>query len=234
MTKEIDIIIKDDTIRRQWDQKSKTWFFSVVDIIAIVTKSSDPRNYWKVLKSRLNKANLQLVTKCNQLKMPSIDGKSYLTDTADSETMLEIIRAISITYVSPFRLWFDDIESQTNVKSEYKENEEEAELTIDAYETEKYVIIESMIASVLIENLSLSVSCSEITIKGKRLLPENILTEKYILQEIYWGAFSRNIPLPSEIDIDEVQANIEHGLLKIKLPKINKLRTRIIKIKSLD
>ncbi len=85
MTKEIDIIIKDDTIRRQWDQKSKTWFFSVVDIIAIVTKSSDPRNYWKVLKSRLNKANPQLVTKCNQLKMPSIDGKSYLTDTADSE-----------------------------------------------------------------------------------------------------------------------------------------------------
>ena len=234
MTKEIDIIIKDDTIRRQWDQKSKTWFFSVVDIIAIVTKSSDPRNYWKVLKSRLNKANLQLVTKCNQLKMPSIDGKSYLTDTADSETMLEIIRAISITYVSPFRLWFDDIESQTNVKSEYKENEEEAELTIDAYETDKDIFIESLVAGVSIDNLSISVSFNEAIIKGKRLIPENISIGDCAIQEIYWGAFSRTIVLPSEIDIDEVQANIEHGLLKIKLPKINKLRTRIIKIKSLD
>ena len=234
MSKEIDITIKDESIRKLWDEKSKTWYFSVVDIIAIVTKSSDARNYWKVLKSRLNKANPELVTACNQLKMQSSDGKSYLTDTADSETILEIIRTISIPYVIPFRRWFDDIESQSNVRTEYKEDIEEAELTIDAYETDKDIIIESIVAGVPPENLSISVNCSEVIIRGRRLIPENISTENYLLQEIYWGIFSRTIPLPEEVDIDEVEANISHGLIRIKLPKINKLRTRIIKIKSLN
>lgn len=234
MGKEIEITIKDENIRRQWDEKKKTWYFSVVDVISVVTKSSDPRNYWKVLKSRLNKANSELVTKCNQLKMPSSDGKSYLTDTADSETILEIVKVISTHYVTPLRQWFDNIESESSIKSEYKGDEEEAELTIDVYETDKDIIVESMVAGVSIENLSISVGCSEVIIRGKRLMLENISIENHMLQEIYWGVFSRSIPLPSEVDIDGVEASIEHGFLKIKLPKINKLRTRIIKIKSLD
>lgn len=230
----MDIIIKDEAIRRQWDEKRKVWYFSVVDVIGIVTNSTDARNYWKVLKSRLNKSNMELVTKCNQLKMPSSDGKSYLTDTADSDTIIDIIRTISIPYVAPFRRWFDDIESQSSIRNEYEEGREEAELTIDAYETDKEIIIESIVAGVPVENLSIFVSCSEITIRGKRSIPENISTGDYVIQEIYWGSFSRTIPLPCEVDIDGTEASIEHGLLRIKLPKINKLRTRIIKIKSLD
>jgi HSP20 family molecular chaperone IbpA len=233
MTSEIYKTIESESIRRQWDKEKNIWYFSVVDVIGIVTSSTDARNYWKVLKNRLNKANPELVTRCNQLKMPSSDGKSYLTDVADSETILEIIRAISIPYVAPFRRWFNDIESQSSPKNEYEEETEKAELTIDAYETDKDIILESMVAGVSIENLSISITLSEVIISGKRLIPENISHLDYVIQEIYWGAFSRTIPLPSEIDIDEAQASIEHGLLKIKLPKINKLRTRIIKIKSL-
>lgn len=228
-----DIVIKNETIRKEWDEKRKIWYFSVVDIVAIVTSSSDPRNYWKVLKSRLNKANTELVTKCNQLKMRSSDGKSYLTDTADSETMIDIIKIISTKYVEPFKKWFEFIESSNSDESA-EELDSGAELTVDAYETNTDIIIESHVAGVSPENLFISISCNSITIKGKRSNTENISSRDSILQEIYWGVFSRTITLPSEVDIDESQANLTHGLLKIILPKINKFRTRTIKIKSLN
>ena len=234
MSKKIDIKINGETIRRQWDDKRNIWYFSVVDVISIVTESSDPRNYWKVLKSRLNKANPQLVTRCNQLKLPSSDGKSYTTDTADSETMIEIIQTISIPHATHFRTWFDDIESISNNNINNKENYEKAELMVDVYEADKYIIIESMIAGVPKEDISISMSCSEVIILGRRLVPEDILNENYIIKEIYWGTFSRTVHLPCEIDINEVEATIEHGLLIIKLLKINKSRTRTIKIKSIS
>ncbi len=234
MSNENNIIIKDDGIRREWGEKRKIWYFSVVDIIAIVTKSSDPRNYWKVLKSRLNKTNPELVTKCNQLKMRSSDGKSYLTDTADSDTILEIIDIISPQYATHFRRWFEQIELSNVPNGSKDEVNNSAELLIDAYQTENNIIIESMVAGVSIENLFISINCNEVVIKGSRLIPEYIKNENHILQEIYWGNFSRTIPLLEEVDIDQTQAIMEHGLLKIILPKINKLRTRIVKIKSLD
>src|SRR3989338_7101248 len=87
MYMEITTTIKDDAIRHHFDEKSGKWYFSVVDVIAIITKSSDPRNYWKVLKNRLKKAQNKLVTECNQLKMLASDGKYYLTDVADEKTI---------------------------------------------------------------------------------------------------------------------------------------------------
>lgn len=81
-------------IRRHFDKKAGVWYFSVADVIAATTKSSDPRNYWKVLKNRLKNTNYELVTKCNQLKMLSKDGKSYLTDTADLNVLREILKAL--------------------------------------------------------------------------------------------------------------------------------------------
>ncbi len=225
-----------NSIRRQFDEKSGRLYFSIVDVIAIVSDSSDSRNYWKVLKNRLKKGEKELVTKCNQLKMISSDGKSYLTDVADGDTILDIIKIVSPSEVTSFRLWFEEIESNLNLdkKISTDESEDVAELTIDAYQTDDLIIIESMVAGVLIDNLSISVNYNEVTIRGKRMLPEKIPDENYSLKELYWGDFSRNIPLPEEVDIDGAEATISHGLLEIKLPKINKLRTRKIKIKSLD
>ncbi len=92
-------------IRRHWDDEKDLWYFSVVDIIGVLTGSVDPRNYWKVLKNRLKNEGSEVVTKCNQLKMRASDGKFYLTDVADTETMLRLIQSIPSPNAEPFKLW---------------------------------------------------------------------------------------------------------------------------------
>jgi len=92
-------------IRRHWDDQKELWYFSVVDVIAVISGSVDPRNYWKVLKNRLKQEGSELVTKCNQLKMRSSDGKYYLTDVADTEVLLRLIQSIPSPNAEPFKLW---------------------------------------------------------------------------------------------------------------------------------
>jgi DNA-damage-inducible protein D len=92
-------------VRSIWDEQKETWYFSIVDVVGILTESPNARNYWKVLKHRLNKEGSQLVTNCNQLKMESADGKFYLTDVADTETLLRLIQSIPSPKAEPFKLW---------------------------------------------------------------------------------------------------------------------------------
>ena len=95
-------------MRRRWDQKNEKWWFSVIDAVQILVDQPSfqaARNYWKVLKNRLNKEGSQSVTKCNQLKLQAADGKYYLTDTANTETMLRIIQSIPSPNAEPFKLW---------------------------------------------------------------------------------------------------------------------------------
>lgn len=99
---------EDYNIRRIYDEKTETWFFSVIDIIQVLTQQPDyqlARNYWKVLKNRLKKEGSQTVTKCNRLKLTAEDGKSRLTDTADSETLLRLIQSIPSPKAEPIKLW---------------------------------------------------------------------------------------------------------------------------------
>jgi len=98
-------IFEGKQIRRHWDTEKEKWYFSVVDVVRALTQSSNPRNYWKVLKNRLGKEGSELVTKCNQLKMQSVDGKFYLTDTADTEVILRLIQSIPSPNAEPFKLW---------------------------------------------------------------------------------------------------------------------------------
>jgi len=84
---------------------SDKWFFSVVDIVGVLADSEDPRNYWKVLKHRLNKEGSELVTFCNQLKLKSGDGKEYETDCADTEGIFRIIQSIPSKKAEPFKRW---------------------------------------------------------------------------------------------------------------------------------
>jgi DNA-damage-inducible protein D len=91
------VIFENYKIRRLYDEKTETWFFSVVDIIAALIQQPDyqaARNYWKVLKNRLKKEGSQSVTKCNRLKLEAADGKKYLTDVADPETLLRVIQSV--------------------------------------------------------------------------------------------------------------------------------------------
>ena len=95
-------------IRRYYDEKTETWYFSVVDIIQVLIQQPDyqaARNYWKVLKNRLNKEGSESVTKCNRLKMEAADGKKYLTDVADPETLLRLIQSVPSPKAEPIKLW---------------------------------------------------------------------------------------------------------------------------------
>ncbi len=95
-------------IRRYYDEERETWYFSVVDIIQVLIQQPDyqaARNYWKVLKNRLNKEGSESVTKCNRLKMEAADGKKYLTDAADPETLLRLIQSVPSPKAEPIKLW---------------------------------------------------------------------------------------------------------------------------------
>ena len=95
-------------IRRLYDEKKETWYFSVVDIIRVLTQQPDfqaARNYWKVLKNRLAKEGSETVTKCNRLKLVAEDGKMRLTDTADPETLLRLIQSVPSPKAEPIKLW---------------------------------------------------------------------------------------------------------------------------------
>ena len=91
MTKERAIkLFQDQRVRVHWDDELEKWFFSIIDIIGILTESPNPRKYWSVLKTRLKKEGSELATNCSQLKMKSADGKLYKTDDADSEQLLRL------------------------------------------------------------------------------------------------------------------------------------------------
>jgi len=95
-------------IRRHFDEETETWFFSVVDIIQVLIQQPDyqaARNYWKVLKNRLNKEGSEAVTNCNQLKLEAEDGKLRLTDVASAETLLRLIQSIPSPKAEPIKLW---------------------------------------------------------------------------------------------------------------------------------
>ena len=104
----IPVIFEDREIRRAYDEQTETWFFSVVDIIQVLTQQPDfqaARNYWKVLKNRLTKEGSQSVTDCNRLKLPAADGKSYLTDVATAETLLRLVQSVPSPKAEPIKLW---------------------------------------------------------------------------------------------------------------------------------
>jgi DNA-damage-inducible protein D len=109
MTAEKSLVaFEDHKIRRVYDEKSETWFFSVVDIIAALTQQPDyqtARKYWNKLSERLKKEGSQSVTNCHRLKLPAADGKSYLTDVADPETLLRIIQSVPSPKAEPIKLW---------------------------------------------------------------------------------------------------------------------------------
>ena len=106
MTKETAIrLFQDQRVRVEWDDDQEKWYFSIIDIIAILTESVNPRKYWSVLKTRLKKEGSELATNCSQLKMQSSDGKNYKTDVANTEQLLRLIQSIPSPKAEPFKLW---------------------------------------------------------------------------------------------------------------------------------
>lgn len=111
MTKDEAVkIFNRQRVRTHWDEEAEKWYFSIVDVVAILTDSADPNNYWKVLKSRLIKEGNKSVTNCNRLKMKSPkDGKYYKTDVADTEQLLRLVQSIPSPKAEPFKLWLAEV-----------------------------------------------------------------------------------------------------------------------------
>ncbi len=123
----------------------------------------------------------------------------------------------------------------TNEKEWAEEEEEEqvGELSVDVYQTASEIIVQTMVAGVRPEDLNVEITRDTVTLSGNRKEARTIKDEDYFTQELYWGSFSRTIMLPEEVDPDEAEATEKHGLLVLKLPKIDKNRQTKLKIKSL-
>ncbi len=111
--------------------------------------------------------------------------------------------------------------------------EEEGELSVDVYQTPTDIIVQTMTAGVRPEDLQITICRDMITIKGKREENKIINEDNYFVRELYWGSFSRTILLPQEVEPEEAEAIEKHGLIIIKLPKIDKEKKSIVKVKSI-
>ena len=143
------------------------------------------------------------------------------------------------------RSFFDRITGSVSISNEMEddlleekaenwinESPEEGELSIDVYQNQNEIVIKTMVAGVKPEDLDVSISRDMVTLKGKRENEKTIADDDYFHRELYWGSFSRNIALPQEIDVDSAEAVEKHGLLIIKLPKLDKNRSTRLKVRG--
>jgi hypothetical protein len=115
----------DQTVRTHWDEEHEEWYFSIVDVVSVLTESVNPQVYWRVLKKRLLKEGNETVTNCNGLKMRAADGKMRLTDVANTEQLFRLIQSIPSPKAEPFKLWL------AQVASERLDEMQDPELSVD-------------------------------------------------------------------------------------------------------
>lgn len=102
-------LFEDKRIRTAWDEEKEEWYFSIVDVVAVLTDSADPNAYWRKLKQRLKDEGNETVTNCHGLKMTATDGKKRMTDVADTQQLLRIIQSIPSPKAEPFKLWLSEV-----------------------------------------------------------------------------------------------------------------------------
>lgn len=126
MTKENAIkLFQDQRVRVHWDDKDEKWYFSIIDVLGVLTESENPRKYWSVLKTRLKKEGSEVATNCSRLKLLAVDGKMRTTDVADTEQLLRLIQSIPSPKAEPFKVWL------AKVGYERIEETEDPELAFD-------------------------------------------------------------------------------------------------------
>lgn len=114
----------------------------------------------------------------------------------------------------------------------HTEAEEDAQLTVDVWQTPDEIIVQSIVAGVKPEDLDVSISADSITLSGRRERAREVAGSDYFYQELYWGSFSRSVLLPQEIDPDESEATIKNGLVTVRMPKLDKTKVQKLKIKN--
>ena len=113
MTKETAIkLFNQKQVRCHWDDENEKWYFSIVDVITVLTESENPQVYWRVLKKRLRDEGNETVTNCNGLKMQAPAGKMRITDVADTEQLFRLIQSVPSPKAEPFKLWLAKVGSE--------------------------------------------------------------------------------------------------------------------------
>lgn len=126
-----------------------------------------------------------------------------------------------------------ELEAQPETRPNiFEEAEEEAELTVDVYQTPSEIVIKTMVPGVKPEDLDVSITRDTVTIRGERSEDRTVSGDDYVHRELFWGSFSRTIPLPEEINVDDAEAVEKHGLLILRLPKLDKNRQTRLKVKG--
>lgn len=123
-------------------------------------------------------------------------------------------------------------EEEPEMIEETNNEEDEAQLAVDLYQTPTHIILQTMVAGVRPDDLDISISRESVSIHGKREGPRNIPDEDWFFKDLYWGAFTRTVTLPAEIETEEAEAIENHGLLIIRMPKIDREKKMKIKVKS--
>ena len=118
-------LFEERKVRAIWDDEQEEWYFSIVDVISILTDSPNPRKYWSVLKTRMKREGSELTTNCSQLKMQAADGKKYLTDVANTEQLFRLIQSVPSPKAEPFKLWI------AHVAKERLDQMQDPELSIE-------------------------------------------------------------------------------------------------------
>ena len=142
----------------------------------------------------------------------------------DIDTVIEDDRSVRIT---------PDDGGDNGVPSWLGQEEEQAELSVDLFDNGKEIVVQTMVAGVRPEDLSIDIRRDSITIEGSRKETHTIKENNYVVRELYWGSFSRRLELPEEVDPDLAEATEKHGLLVVRLPKIDKGKQKKVKVKSI-
>jgi len=168
-----------------------------------------------------------------------LTGTSWSEDESNNQPEDEPVKTKKIKKTKKAKLSQKDMPSKkekepvpSKKESEDWLSESEGQLTIDVYQTPNEIVIKSTIAGVKPEDIDISITNDMITIKGRRQKDEEVKEEDYYYQECYWGPFSRSVILPVDVEVDRADASMKNGILTIKLPKIEKVKTKKISIKA--
>ncbi|MBI3588990.1 MAG: Hsp20/alpha crystallin family protein [Candidatus Liptonbacteria bacterium] len=151
------------------------------------------------------------------------DNEEKFLDGSENEPEVELVKAMSVASrpkASPRRV------------EEDFDSEPEGQLTIDVYQTPTEIVIESAIAGVTSEDLDVDVTTDSVSIIGRRRREKQVKDEDYFYQECYWGKFSRSVILPQEVDPEESKVTLKNGILTIHLPKLNRKRSKKLRVKA--
>lgn len=159
------------------------------------------------------------------------DDYDDLFESDDKEQQLEQPSALHVEDTDPTTTSTDG-EHPADWNKEEEEDVQEGELSVDIYQTTDSIVVKALVAGVNPNNIDISLTRDMVTIRGNREENNEVTGDNYFYKELYWGSFTRTILLPEEVDVDAAEASTNHGILIIRLPKINKDRKTTLKVKA--